>query len=742
MFIQATRLSFHMPTTNEPNHILQVAVPVPLRRLFDYLAPDHDMSGLQPGMRVLVPFGRRRLIGVIMKVASHSTLEAHKLKHAIKVLDSDPLLPTEILTLAEWTSTYYQHPIGEVVAACLPKRLRSEAELPSTLITYYQIKPNSDLTQLTRAPRQLALAELLQNSPLGVTQAEILQADFTSSCLKALIEKNLIIAEQHAPPSNNETEAPHELTDEQQQALTEITNADSFRVFLLQGITGSGKTEVYLQAIDRVLNNNKQVLILIPEIALTPQTVDRFQKRFSCIVSVLHSRLNETERATAWLQAQRGEAGIIIGTRSAIFTPIPKLGMIVVDEEHDTSYKQQSSCRYSARDLAIVRAKQHNITVVLGSATPSFESLHNASLDRYKKLMLHRRATNAQLPTFQVVDLRCQSLNEGLSQPLITEIGEHLSAGNQVLLFINRRGFAPICLCHQCGWSAECTACDAHLIVHQYPPRLFCHHCEKSMSIPIECPECQHEKLLLLGHGTQRIENILMELFPTYSMLRLDRDSTQKKDSLPTLLNTIATGKVQLIVGTQMLAKGHHFPNLTLVGIINIDHHLYSGDFRSLERMGQLITQVSGRAGRAERPGKVILQTHQPQHPLLQCLLSEGYTHFSEKILNVRQQSTLPPYSHLTLLRAQSASAKLTQHFLSTIKAELIKSRIADIHYLGPVPAPIEKKAGKFRGQLLIKSSTRQPMKSILPILSNLMETLKKPAGLQYSLDVDPLDLL
>jgi primosomal protein N' (replication factor Y) len=660
--------------------ILQVAVPSPLYTTLDYLPPE-NVPDLQPGMRVQVPLKGKSKVGILLSVAQQSAIPHAKLRPAIAVLDSAPLVPPMILQLLQWASEYYCHPIGEVMQVCLPGLLRRGRETKNVAFAARAI---NDITQ--------------------------------TSAL--------------------------ELNSAQQHAVETIGNAKGFNTFLLDGVTGSGKTEVYLQAITRILANQGQALILVPEIGLTPQMLARFRQRFAVPIAVLHSKLTDKERFKTWLAAKAGEIPIVIGTRSAVFTPLSKLGLIILDEEHDVSFKQQSGFRYSARDLAIMRGHMENIPVLLGSATPSLESLQNVVQGRHERLSLPNRAGTATLPHFSVIDVRRQSLDEGLSTPLLDAIKQHVQQGSQVLLFLNRRGYAPTLLCHQCGWHADCQRCDARLTLHQKPRQLFCHHCGKAAAVPSHCAKCQSTALLALGLGTERVELALERHFPDITRVRIDSDTTRRKGSLQQMLDNIHAGQSQILIGTQMLAKGHHFPNVTLVGIVHADQSLFSADFRAVERLGQLITQVAGRAGRAAKAGEVMLQTHHPDHPLLQQLLREGYQPFSQTLLTERQAAQLPPFAYLTLINAEALQQQEPQKFLQAV-AEIARANAgSEVQVLGPIPALMERRAGHYRAQLLLRSNTRRLLQEVLKQLINRITALAATRKVRWSIDVDPQEMV
>lgn len=728
--------------------ILRVAVPSPLHKYFDYLPPSGiDATELQPGLRVKIPFGRRILIGIIVSIETSSSIAPQKLKPVIAIIDDTPLFDEKFIKLCQWTSEYYHYSLGEILGNALPTILRRDipASKPGTTGWRLTELVNSSLEQLAkRSKRHAALLNLLTEHPNGLPEKFLLQQGFTQQVIYYLarydyIEPFTIYPEENASLLN--TQLLPELNPHQTAAVNTITQSSGYQTFLLDGITGSGKTEVYLRIIAAVLQQEKQALILVPEISLTPQTVERFAERFNVSIVTLHSGLNHRQRAENWLAAKYGNARIIIGTRSAIFTPMKDLGIIIVDEEHDISFKQQDSFRYSARDVAVMRARLENIPIVLGSATPSLESLYNAQMERYRYLSLPERAGNATLPQFKLIDIKQQRLEEGFSKPLIEAMHKHLAQGNQVLLFLNRRGYAPVMICHDCGWIATCGHCDARYTLHWKSKKLRCHHCESEQNLIKNCPTCTSSNLVFLGQGTERIEDVLAKNFAAYQTVRIDRDNTRKKGALNDLLNQVHTGEAQILIGTQMLAKGHHFPNVTLVAILDADSGLFSIDFRASERIGQLLMQVSGRAGRSDQAGEVIIQTRHPEHPLLQQLITHGYQHFARVVLAEREGVGLPPYGYIAMLRAESLQANAPLHFLEYVSKTAKDFSIPGVQLLGPVPAPMEKRAGRYRGQLLLQAQQRKSLQQLLKLLTTALGTSKISRGVRWSLDVDPQEM-
>ena len=724
--------------------IIEVAVPSPLYRSFDYKLPD-TTSVPAPGTRVLVPFGRQRLVGIVLGHKAHSDLAGNKLKAVQEVLDPQPVFDTGLLQLLNWAARYYHHPIGETLATALPVLLRKTGKPANTTLHHWQLTElghAQSTTDLQRAARQVQVLEILQAQPQGLPRDAL---PVPLSVLKALEDKGWIECfvaspQQRAPVITTAESAPA-LTTQQELAVQKVlSGSDRFTPYLLDGVTGSGKTEVYLQLIAPQLAAAKQVLVLVPEIGLTPQLVDRFQQRFGLTIPVLHSALNDTERLQAWQQAADGSAPLVLGTRSAVFTPLKNPGLIIVDEEHDASLKQQDGLRYSARDLAVWRARQLDIPVILGSATPSLESLYNVQQERYTYLHLPERAGGAQHPHMHLMDLRNQGMHGLLSDALLNIIQRHLQASGQVLLFLNRRGFAPVLLCHACGWVAECHRCDARMTLHQKRGELRCHHCGNQRRIDAFCPDCGSSELLGIGEGTERVEQTLKEQFPDQRVLRIDRDSTRRKGALSAALDDAGNARTDILLGTQMLAKGHHFPNVTLVAVLDADQGLFSTDFRAGERMAQLIIQVAGRAGRADKPGEVVIQTHHPDHPLLQQLVEEGYPAFANAALEERRETGLPPYASMALLRAEATAAALPRAFLE--QARLLAEPFAgnSVQLWGPVAAPMERRAGRYRAQLLVQTAQRTELQRLLKQWIPQLETLKDIRRVRWSIDVDPID--
>ena len=714
--------------TAEATQVLRVAVPVPLHRTFDYTAP--ASSSVSPGCRVAVRFAHRPMVALVVEVepddphAEPAPVEA--------IIDREPLLDAQTLSLAQWLADYYHHPIGEVLETVLPAEARRGSAAERTPVTgYAAIWTDPDqFGQLERAPRQLAALEHLASQ--GPTSAQVLnRAGFGARIRQALLDRGAIEEITLSSAHAFKPESEHSLNGEQQQAMAAIAaQLQTFGVHLLAGVTGSGKTEVYLQLMRQVVDAGGQVLLLVPEIGLTPQTLQRVRKRFAR-VEIMHSQETDAARWQAWLATAGGDAEVLVGTRSAVFTPMPRLKMIIIDEEHDSSFKQQDGLRYSARDFAAVRAQRAGIPLILGSATPSVESLHNAAAGRYHSHRLTQRAGGASLPTFRLLDIRGHDLIEGVSPQALHVMRQHLDAKGQVLVFINRRGFAPTLLCRGCGWVAACPDCDARLTLHRAPHGLRCHHCGYGARVPEACATCDSESLIALGFGTQRTEEGLGEHL-SHPVLRIDRDTTRSSAVLASNLNTINRGEPLVMVGTQMLAKGHHFPNVTLVVVLNADGGFFSADFRGPERMAQTIVQVAGRAGRAERSGEVWVQTYQPEHPALKRIAQGDYHQFAAEELENRRLAGLPPAQQMAIIRADAFTADEASQFLSQLRAALPRT----VSSFGPAPAPIQRISKRHRYQLMLLAPQRRSLHEALRTIRGLSGS----RSLRWSIDVDPYD--
>ena len=762
-----------MPNSMSNLKIAKVAVPGPFLFPLDYLLePAQDLLSEAKenqeavvGGRVWVPFRNKKIVGMVMAITDSADFDVAKIKPISDVIDSEALFSTEELSLFQWASQYYHEPIGEVISAALPKRLRQGESSRIQGVAHWRLTELGKTIQQSdiagNAKRQKKVLASFQNAQRPMLSSTHLSQDSDNwrPALKKFIElgwveerKGPCLLESEYPPSPN-----HILNKEQTKAVNRVTEwlekDNPFASFLVQGITGSGKTEVYLGMIEAVLKQGKQALVLVPEIGLTPQMVSRFEAQLQTRVATLHSGLNDAERHCAWHLVRTGQVSVLLGTRSALFTPFKALGICIIDEEHDLSYKQQEGFRYSARDLLVRRAFQEKVPVVMGSATPSLESLHNVKSGRYHHLKLKQRAGNAKLPSLKLLDIRGEKIQEGVSRKLQTAMTSHLEKGGQVLLFLNRRGFAPVLMCHDCGWQASCPSCDANMTLHtgKINDYLQCHHCGEQEATPESCPSCESEEFVKVGQGTERLEEAITDWFPENSILRIDRDTTRLKGKMAELTGIAQRGEADILIGTQMLAKGHHFPNVTLVGILDVDQGLFSADYRAPERMAQLILQVAGRAGRAEKQGEVLIQTHHPDHPLLTTLIREGYDAFAQQALEERIRAKLPPTRYQILIRAEASNPNDVMAFLHSLKAglELNQQQFitetgkeSGVEFWGPVAAPMLRRQGRYRFQLLLQSAERGQLHRVLRALEPHIYKSPLARKVRWSIDVDPQEMM
>jgi primosomal protein N' (replication factor Y) len=728
------------------DRIYRVALDTPVRRLFDYLPPPSPPLPL-PGARVRVPFGRQHLVGIVVETAVTSDLPEERIKPILQVLDPQPILDPQALGLLRWAAEYYHHPLGQAIAAALPKALRLGAS-PSTTHRQWSLTPKGHEAHAQgeprRAPKQRKLLELVAHHAGLLEEALDEQLPQWRDAARQLVRRGWIESSDVPESSGDEPTQVRlpgpELAEEQRIAVESVgAHLGSFGAFVLHGVTGSGKTEVYLRLVEQTLAKGRRALVLVPEIGLTPQLVGRFRERFDTPLSVLHSALTDHARLLAWRDAFSGKARIVLGTRSAVFAPVPDLGLIIVDEEHDSSFKQhEGGFRYSARDLSVVRAQRTDVPVLLGSATPALETLNNVAQGRYVRLTLPRRATQAEPPRLALIDLRINTVQAGISTTAAQAMSRHLSNDGQVLVFLNRRGYAPTLLCTACGWVAPCGECDARLTVHRSADRLRCHHCGADHPLPSRCPQCGFA-VKPVGQGTERIEETLAALLPGVPVLRLDRDVIRKHGEMEEAMRRMASGEARILVGTQMVTKGHDFPNVTLVVVLNADQGLFSTDFRAPERLAQTIVQVAGRAGRGTRPGEVLIQTEFPDHPLLQSLLTEGYDGFARSALTERAEASWPPFTRLAAVRDSARTAEDSLAFLTEARA-LAKTQ-RDVKLLGPVPAAMAKRAGRHHAQLLIESPDRGALHRFLDAWLPEIEQLHSGRKVRWALDVDPIEL-
>jgi primosomal protein N' (replication factor Y) (superfamily II helicase) len=724
------------------NTILNIALDVPLNRTFDYLSGDFVA---RIGSRVIVPFAGRNLVGVVVGLSDSSDFPVEKLKSVSHVFD-DVVFNVESLKLLQFCADYYHYPLGQALISALPLRLRQLKPAVSRKQFAYSLVANADLTLITakKAVMQRIITALQATPVLAAGDAALISSAWKKAITElkslGLVTEHEVLAVKASMPSSA---VEPTLNDEQQQAITQVLAlTNQFKPWLLHGITGSGKTEVYIQILRQILaEKDAQVLVLVPEINLTPQLEARFRSRLSQYPLVtLHSNLSESERLQNWLAASTGAAKIVIGTRLSVFTPMPNLKLIVIDEEHDGSYKQQDGMRYHARDVAMVRAKQLNIPIILGSATPSLETWHNSQKGQYGLLSLKQRAVqNAQLPRIFCIDTAKSPTENGLSPLLVKALRERLDKKEQSLLFINRRGYAPVLHCNACQWASACTRCSAKLVVHLSQKRLKCHHCGHEQKIPLQCPSCGNADIRPVGQATQRLEQTLQSILPSARIARVDRDSMRSKDALTEVLTSVHAGEIDILVGTQMLAKGHDFPNLTLVGVLDTDSALYSPDFRASEKLFAQLMQVSGRAGRAEKAGEVLIQTAFPQHALFEALRSQDYVSFANELLQERQTMQFPPASFFALLRAESSKFTEVEKFLHLAR-NAARNANTDVMVYDIIRPQMERLKGMERGQLLLQAGSRAALQRLLKVWQPEIKGFLLANKVRWSIDIDPLE--
>jgi primosomal protein N' (replication factor Y) (superfamily II helicase) len=711
----------------------QIALPGNIPFLSEY----KSLQQLSLGIRISVPFGKQQRIGLVVS-SCQPTISPKKIRTIAAVVDHSPLVSEHLLELGKWLSTYYQYNLNKVIWGMIPQLLHTKKPV-NEIQSYHYARTSKTNSSLKKSLSQQKLLDLLASSQHPLHESNLSLAGFKTQTLTALVKQGLIqklLPENHPPifhplfPLNKEQESAT-------QAV--IAKETIFSIFLLNGVTGSGKTEVYHHLIARQLKAQRSVLLLLPEIGLSPQALTRLQKHFSCNIVALHSALSNKERAQAWLDAKKPQAKVIVGTRSAIFSDCPDLGLIVVDEEHDSSYKQQSQLRYSARDSAIVKAKMLNIPILLGSATPSLESLHNTDRKHCQHLQLKHRAQQATMPSIQLIDTRKLPLDNGLSPAALSLLQTHLQKNQQAMIYLNRRGFAPMSICHHCGWCLDCEHCDSKLVVHKSRNLLQCHHCFAKKNLQQVCPKCAHSEWVFSGLGTQRLESFLQEKFPETPISRVDRDAFSKPADMHKLWESLNNKAPHILVGTQMLAKGHDFPHLSLVIMLEVDQLLFNPDYRCSERLAQTIVQVSGRAGRSQCKGQVLIQTHQPQNPIFHDLIHSNYTIWAEKSLKDRKAHALPPYSFFTVLRVEAKTQNQALSFLTAIKKQLHQQTI---HIHGPIPAIVARKTNLFRAQLLFQSNTRHSLQAYIANLRKKLDSYPPASSLHWHLDVDPLEVL
>jgi primosomal protein N' (replication factor Y) len=733
-----------------PAQKINVAIPRPIYHPFSYL--NLDTPAIQAGCRVQVPLGNTEITGIVLSTEEINNDEKNQLKPIIRLLDTTPLFSDQQLRFFQWCGQYYHAPIGEIIFTALPVALRKTRQVPSPRVwRLTEQGKNTSIDTLARAKKQQAVFSLFEPDSL-LTEATLEQTfprnwrnPIKELEKKSLIESDTLSPFHHIhtkPKESSNFDRTIQLTDDQHQCIKQCQqwcDTEQPRPILLHGITGSGKTEIYLRLLEPYISRQQQALILIPEIGLTQQLITRFKQHFpEQNIVVLNSSLAKGKRLENWIATKSGDADIIIGTRSAIFSPIKQLGIIIIDEEHDASFKQQDGFRYHARDLAAKRAYDQKIPVVMGTATPSLETLHNAQSGKYHYFTLKKRPGTRTPPTLYLQDTRSAHLDAGLSSNLLDKLRETFANQQQSMLFLNRRGFAPALFCSNCGWHAQCPDCNINMTYHAGIQKVICHHCDKSYSVSQQCPDCHTDSLSTQGQGTERLEFTLRNHFPDTPIIRIDRDTTAHKGEMDKKLTIVREGKPAILVGTQMLAKGHDFPNITFVGILDLDQSLFSIDYRAPERLAQLITQVAGRAGRGDFPGQVMLQTCQPEHPYLTTLLSSGYTAFANQLLDERKRWHFPPYAYQVLLRAESLEM---QHALQFLEASRQRLQGFNLSILGPIPAPMERRAKWYRAQLLLTAEQRKDIHIAISETIPHLNKLSKKGRLRWSIDIDPIDM-
>jgi primosomal protein N' (replication factor Y) len=721
---------------------IQVALPIPFADSLTYALPGHlEDQMIEVGMRVIVPFRNKKLVAIVVAIGKSEFKQ--KLRHITEVLDQGVFISPQVLSFVKQVANYYLTPLGKVVFAGIPKWYKNINDPPLPKEIWWQIKKpltNQQIEDMLNSVKQQNIVRYLQeNGPLQSRSMTHIESSASAQC-QALYKKDLLLKSELCfvdakPPKDPD----FILTDDQQNAIKSITLSDNFASYLLDGITGSGKTEVYIRLVKRLIKQGKQALVLVPEIGLTPQLFHEFSKRIHGRVAVLHSGLTTVARARAWSKAYSGDIDVIVATRSGIFTPFTNLGIIIVDEEHDLSFKQQEGFRYSARDLAVMRAKLENIPVILGSATPSLESFSNAIVGKYQWLKLRSRTNKQALPGIQVLDVRKHKMSKGLSKQVLQQIHQEIEKGNQALVFLNRRGWSPKLSCHECGWVAECDECDTYLTYHKRINRLRCHHCERQYSIPEFCPECGSQKIEAMGVGTEKIHQGLLSQLKDVKVIRVDRDTVKTTNQWQRTVDEIKSGEPCVMVGTQMLSKGHDFPHLTLVVIVNVDNSFYSLDFRATEHLSQLMIQVSGRAGRKHKTGKVIIQTQCPDHEFFKLLLEKSYQDYAKHELAQRQAIGFPPASYMAIIRARSRVEKTVNDFFECILNQTVENPSLSI--MGPIPAPMYKKMGQYQMQLIFNGNDRRSLHDSLKQTVIFLRNNKICNNIIWSLDLDPVNL-
>lgn len=721
------------------------AISLPLHRVFDYQL--ETTSPAEPGTRYRLPFANRVKTGILLSDSDSSAYDRDKIKPVHGQIDEQPVLDAHILTLARWMSDYYLQPLGEVVFRCLPAYLRGLRPHHPARIKIWRLLDGVDdrIQQLReRSPRQYEICRALQDRPEGLNAVELKTININwHGVIKSLQRKDLVHWEwQNHPMMSAAPELPA-LTPEQKAIVQAIVpKLDQFGVHLLDGVTGSGKTEIYLRLIAARLDAGFQVIYLVPEIGLTSQLIDRITLRFGGCFAISHSGLTDLQRYRAWDRFRRGEVKIMLGTRSSLFSQCDKLGLIIVDEEHDHSYRQEDGIRYHARDVAIKRAHMLDIPILLGSATPSLESINNCDREHYHHHRLDQRATAFPPPPIELQDIRASQLEAGCSSATLARIEQHLNDRGQVLIYLNRRGFAPVVMCHDCGWQALCQNCDSRMTLHQSINRLLCHHCGYGWGLPAQCPACGHAEIKHHGIGTEQLEQGLSQRFAQVPVLRIDRDTIDSREAMKLRLQQLQTGEPCILVGTQMIAKGHDYPAITLSIVLDADQALFSASYRASERLAQTLLQVSGRSGRGDRAGEAIVQTRFPQHPLMQSLSRLKYREMVDELLAERRMLGLPPFARVVMFRADATELKAALGQLEVIREILTTfSGFTALSCIGPMPALMPRRIGRYRAQLALVGQDYAGLRGLLQQAMPKLAELSSTAGVSWNIDVDAYDL-
>ena len=727
---------------------LKIAINCPLYKIFEYSFNSHGNSipSDLSGRRVIVSFRNSMVLGIIIGTCEQSSFPGN-IKEIIELLDDSPVFDSPTVDLLKWASGYYHYPIGEVFYSALPIALKKNKKEQLKPVNQWHATENGDEKLIKRSALCKEALKIIKESPR--TALYLKEIGIKTQTIKKLSSLNLIKENNIRDTMTRWYDRDiivtdsHTLNEEQLNAFNIINNCRGFKTFVLHGVTGSGKTEVYLQLIAEKLREGRQALILVPEINLTPQTISRFFKRFNVPIVCIHSSLSETERHEAFIAMKKNEAAILIGTRSALFSNIPNLGIIIIDEEHDSSYRQADGFRYNARDCAVMMAYIRKIPIVLGTATPSIETCYNILRGKYEEIRIDNRAGASNSVIFSIIDMRKQYIEHGISRELALHINEELAKEHQVMLLLNRRGYSQKMICHNCGFVFMCQNCDANLTYHQTENRLICHHCETRYPVPVYCPKCGNHELTPTGNGTEQILEHLSTIFPNARPVRMDRDTTSKKGSLNVILNDISANKYNIIIGTQMLAKGHHFPNVTLVGIIDIDSQLYSNNFRASENLAQLIVQIAGRAGRGNKQGYVYLQTHTPEHPLLTTLINGGYDAFSQKCLLRRMNLKLPPATSLAVLKVDGTDREKVVGYISDAYNYMlsVKNDYPETTFSHPVSAFFTRRQNRYHYYINISSLTRKEHSLFIEKIISVINSFRYRSNVHCLIEVDPLNL-